>query len=293
MAGGKDKKMKEILVISGKGGTGKTTIVAGFSSLAKNTLLADCDVDAPDFHIILQPKILREESFFALKLPRKDESLCIKCGKCKEICRFDAIDENFNPIEIRCEGCAACAFVCPEKAIEMVDREAGRLYISETRFGSFVHAQLNIGEEASGKLVTEVKKKARELAEKEGRELILIDGSPGIGCPVIASLAGVDLALIVTEPTVSGIHDLERIFQVTKHFGIKASVCVNKFDINEKKTEEIEEFCKENGIPLIGRIPYDLSVSKAMIELKTVIEFSSNQVSEEVKKIWAKLIEQE
>ena len=278
--------MKQILVISGKGGTGKTTIVAAFASLAKNAVLADCDVDAPDFHIILQPKILKEEPFFALRIPRRDDSLCIECGKCRETCRFDAIDESFNPIAVRCEGCAACAFVCPEKAIEMVDREAGKLYLSETRFGPFVHAQLNIGEEASGKLVTEVKKRAKQLAEKEGKEFILIDGSPGIGCPVIASLAGVDLALIVTEPTVSGIHDLGRILEVTKHFKVKAAVCINKFDINERKTEEIEEFCSREGIPLIGRIPYNSDVTKAMLELETVIEFSSSKVSESVKEIW-------
>jgi len=283
--------MKEILVISGKGGTGKTTIVAAFSSLAENAMLADCDVDAPDLHIILQPKILQEDPFFALRIPKKDESLCKRCGKCREVCRFDAIDENLNLIDMKCEGCAACAFICPEKAIEMVDREVGKLYISETRFGPFVHAKLNIGEEASGKLVAEVKRKVKELAEKEGKELILVDGSPGIGCPVIASLAGVDLALIVTEPTVSGIHDLERIFQVTKHFGVKVAVCINKFDINEKKTEEIEEFCRENGIPTIGRIPYNSDVTKAMIKLKTVIEFSPNLVSEEVKSIWEELME--
>jgi len=283
--------MKQILVISGKGGTGKTTIAAAFASLAKNAVLADCDVDAPDLHIILRPKVLNEEPFFALRIPRRDESKCIECGKCKEACRFDAIDESFNPIPVRCEGCAACAFVCPEKAIEMVDREAGKLYISKTRFGPFVHAKLNIGEEASGKLVTEVKKRAKQLAEKEGKELILTDGSPGIGCPVIASLAGVDLALIVTEPTVSGIHDLGRILEVTKHFKVKAAVCINKFDINEKKTADVERFCMENKIPVVGRIPYDLNVSKAMIKLETVIEFPSGEVTKAVEEIWKKLME--
>lgn len=282
--------MKQILVISGKGGTGKTTLVAGFASLVGNSVIADCDVDAPDLHIILQPEILEEIPFYALKIPVKDESKCIKCGKCRDVCRFNAIDENFNIIELRCEGCAACAFICPVNAIEMSDRKAGKIYISETRFGPFVHAQLKIGEEASGKLVTEVKRKAKELAEKEKRELILIDGSPGIGCPVIASLSGVDLALIVTEPTVSGIHDLQRILGVTKHFGIKTVVCVNKFDINENKTSEIEDFCNKNGIPLIGKIPYDSNVTKAMIELKTVIEFSSPKTSEQIKKIWSKII---
>ena len=283
--------MKQILVISGKGGTGKTTLVAGFTSLAQNAIMADCDVDAPDLHIILRPEILKKTPFYALKIPVKDESKCIECGKCREVCRFNAIDENFKINELKCEGCAACAFICPVDAIEMIDREAGKIYISKTRFGPFVHAQLNIGEEASGKLVTEVKRKAKELAESKNKGLVLIDGSPGIGCPVIASLSGVDLAVIVTEPTVSGIHDLERILGVTKHFGIKTVVCVNKFDINEKKTSEIENFCNENEINLIGKIPYDSSATKAMIELKTVIEFSSSRVGEEVKKIWLKVLE--
>jgi len=282
--------MKQVLVISGKGGTGKTTLVAGFASLAGNAVIADCDVDVPDLHIILQPRIQEEIPFYALKAPVKDESRCVECGRCREVCRFNAIDEDFNIIDLRCEGCGACAFICPVNAIEMTDREAGRIYISRTRFGPFVHAQLKIGEEASGKLVTEVKRKAKELAEKENKELILIDGSPGIGCPVIASLSGVDLALIVTEPTVSGIHDLERILDVTEHFKIKTSVCINKFDINEEKTNEIENFCNENGIPLLGKIPYDSSITRAMIELKTVIEFSSPKTSEQVKKIWSKII---
>ncbi|RLI91180.1 MAG: (4Fe-4S)-binding protein [Candidatus Altiarchaeales archaeon] len=282
--------MKQVLVISGKGGTGKTTLVAGFASLAENAVIADCDVDAPDLHIILQPRIQREIPFYALKAPVKDESRCVECGRCRDVCRFNAIDEGFNIIDLRCEGCGACAFICPTDAIEMIDREAGRIYISRTRFGPFVHAQLKIGEEASGKLVTEVKRKAKELAEREKRELILIDGSPGIGCPVIASLSGVDLALIVTEPTVSGIHDLERILGVAEHFKIKTSVCINKFDINEEKTNEIETFCNENGIHLLGKIPYDSSITRAMIELKTAIEFSSSQTSERVKKIWSEII---
>ena len=283
--------MKQILVISGKGGTGKTTLAAGFASLARNAVMADCDVDAPDLHIILQPEVQSETPFCALKIPVKDEFKCIKCGKCREVCRFNAVDEDYSINEFKCEGCGACAFICPVDALKMTDREAGKIYISETRFGPFVHAQLNIGEEASGKLVVEVKKRARELAEKGNNELILIDGSPGIGCPVIASLAGVDLALMVTEPTVSGIHDLGRIFNVTKHFGVKTAVCINKFDINPEKTGEIKEFCIKNEIPLLGEIPYDPSVTKAMIELKTVTEFSPTRVSEVVKSIWSKIIE--
>lgn len=283
--------MKQILVISGKGGTGKTTLVAGFASLAENALLADCDVDAPDLHIILQPEIREEIPFYALKIPVKDESRCIECGKCRDVCRFNAIDESFNIIELRCEGCAACAFVCPVDAFEMVDREAGKIYISETRFGPFVHAQLKIGEEASGKLVTGVKGKARELAENMNKKLILTDGSPGIGCPVIASLSGVDLALIVTEPTVSGIHDLERIFGVTKHFKIKTVVCVNKFDINRKKTGEIEDFCNVNGVDIIGKIPYDPVVTKAMVKGVSVIEFTDDDVSDKIRGVWDRLLE--
>ena len=283
--------MKQLLVISGKGGTGKTTLVAGFASLVKNAILADCDVDAPDLHIILRPEMLEEIPFHALKIPVKDESLCTQCGKCREICRFNAIDENFNVIDFKCEGCAACAFVCPVTAIEMKERKAGDIYVSKTRFGSFVHARLKIGEEASGKLVVGVKKKALEMAEKEGRDLILIDGSPGIGCPVIASLSGIDLAVIVTEPTVSGIHDLDRILAVAQHFGIKTAVCINKFDINKKKASEIEDFCMKNKIPLIGKIPYDPAATAAMIKLQTVIEFSSNPIEKEVREIWLSALE--
>lgn len=281
--------MKQILVISGKGGTGKTSIVGGLASLAENAVLADCDVDAPDLHIILQPRMREQLPFYALKTAVKDDSKCTLCGRCLETCRFNAIGENLQIQEYKCEGCGACAFVCPEDAIEMVQKEAGRIYLSETRFGTLVHANLNIGEEASGKLVTDVKKKALEVAEKEGRDLLLVDGSPGIGCPVIASLAGVDLALIVTEPTVSGLHDLDRIIKVTEHFEISAAACINKCDINEKKTKDIEEYCRSKGIEVVGKIPYDSSVTQAMIALKTVVEYDS-PIKEEIMRMWSKMV---
>ena len=281
--------MKQILVISGKGGTGKTTLTAGFSSISKNAVIADCDVDAPDLHILLKPKILKKIPFYALKIPVKDWSKCIKCGRCRDVCRFGAIDKNLNILEFKCEGCSACAFICPQGAIEMIDRRAGEIYISDTRFGPFIHAKLNIGEEASGKLVTEVKKIARQIAESENRDMILIDGSPGIGCPVIASLSGVDIALVVTEPTLSGIHDLNRIVEVARHFGINTAICINKFDINEENTRRIEKFCSKNEIPILGRIPYDENVVRAMIKLKSIVEFPSSKVGEEIKRIWMKL----
>jgi MinD superfamily P-loop ATPase len=282
--------MKQLTVISGKGGTGKTTIVASFASLAKNLVIADCDVDAPDLHLILKPKILEKEKFFGLKIPMKDESLCIKCGKCKEVCKFDAIDENFKVNELKCEGCGACVFICPTKAFKFITRESGKLYISETRFGPFVHALLKIGEEASGKLVSKVREKAKEISEKENKELILIDGSPGIGCPVIASIGGVDLTLIITEPTISGFHDLERILKVTRHFKIQSVVCINKFNINENFTRKIEKFCKEKEVKIIGKIPYDTTVTKAMVEGKSIIEFDRNRkVSKEIEMIWGEL----
>ncbi len=282
--------MKQVLIISGKGGTGKTTIAAGFASLAENVVLADCDVDAPDLHIILKPEIKEETPFYALSVAVKDDEKCIKCGKCREVCRFNAIDEYFNIAEYACEGCAACVFICPADAIDMRKNAAGKIYVSETRFGPFIHAKLDIGQEASGKLVIEVKKKAGKKAEKENKKLVLLDGSPGIGCPVIASLAGVDLAVIVTEPTVSGLHDLERIANVTKHFNIPAVVCINKYDINKKKTREIEEFCNRKKIPVLGKIHYNQDVTEAMIALESVIEYGS-ATSEEIKKMWSKILE--
>ncbi len=284
-----EKKMKQLLVISGKGGTGKTTLVGSFAALAGNAVVADCDVGAPDLHLILKPRVLETHSFTGSKIAVRDGLKCVECGKCEEVCRFNAI-ENLEIDPIRCEGCGACVFICPRKAIDLIEKVSGHAYISETVYGPMAHAKLDIAEEASGKLVTLVKENARKLAEEYRRDLIIIDGSPGIGCPVIASLAGVDLALIVTEPTLSGIHDLERILRVANHFNIKSVVCINKYDINKGNTEKIKAFCRREGVEVVGKIPFDPVVTEAIIAVKPVIEFSDRKVSKEIKKIWEKTI---
>ncbi|NQE05967.1 Heterodisulfide reductase subunit A-like protein [ANME-1 cluster archaeon GoMg1] len=282
--------MKQITVISGKGGTGKTTLVASFAALAENKVIADCDVDAPDLHLLLHPEIIKKEEFKGLKVAVMDKTLCTECGICEETCRFNAIaltDESgyaVNPA--RCEGCGACVFSCPQEAIVLKERVSGYTFISKTEYGTMAHAQLNIAEETSGKLVTEVRDRAQQVAEKEQRELILIDGAPGIGCPVIASLTGVDLALVVTEPTMSGLHDLERILDVTSHFGIGSVVCINKYDINEENSRRITEFCRQRGIEVVGNIPYDSVVTEAMVAGKPVIEFLEGRVSDAIKNVW-------
>ena len=284
--------MRQLTVVSGKGGTGKTTVVAAFAALANNAVMADCDVDAPDLHLILNPTIREEIEFTGLKLAHVDHGKCTECGLCYEHCRFGAIiEQDYDIIEQRCEGCGVCAFVCPEEAIELRDRISGVAYVSDTRFGTMSHARLNAGEEASGKLVALVRTNARALAEKEGKDLILIDGPPGIGCPLISSLAGTDLALVVAEPTVSGVHDLGRIIEVTEHFGVRASVCINKYDLSHDKTSEIEAYCENNGVPLVGLIRYDNVTTEAMIEKKSVIEYSDSGISKEIRNVWTKVME--
>ncbi len=283
--------MRQVTVVSGKGGTGKTTLVAAFASLATNAVMADCDVDAPDLHLILEPIIKDRVVFSGLKLAHKDQEKCVECGLCFEHCRFGAIDQDYEINERRCEGCGVCVFVCPEAAIELRERTSGVAYVSDTRFGPMSHAELNPGEEASGKLVALVRNGARTLAERDGRDLIIIDGPPGIGCPLISSLAGTDLALAVAEPTVSGVHDLERIVEVAKHFGIEAAVCINKSDLSDVKTREIEVYCEKNGLPLVGSLPYDDVTTKAMIEKKNVIEYSDGRFSKEVRKVWDNVME--
>ena len=283
--------MKEVTVISGKGGTGKTSITAAFASLAENAVFADCDVDAADLHLILKPTIQKTEKFHGLEIAFINKSLCIDCKKCHESCQFQAIDYTINLIKESCEGCGVCAYVCPAQAITMVDRESGFAYLSETRFGPMTHAALNTAEEASGKLVTVVRNNAKQLAEKKKKDLILIDGPPGIGCPVIASITGVDLVLIVTEPTLSAIHDLERILGVSQHFHIPAIVCINKSSINAENTSMIELFCKEKNIRVVGKLPYDTIITQAMIHEQSLIEFSDGDLSHTIRDMWKTILE--
>jgi MinD superfamily P-loop ATPase len=264
--------MKQIAVVSGKGGTGKTSIVASLASLAgSRAVFVDCDVDAPDLHLILQPKVMKRREFFGIKRAFIDSEKCTRCGSCQDACRFAAIGD-FQVNFALCEGCGVCKLVCPALAVEMRESLAGYAYISDTRFGPLVHAELFPGEEASGKLVAMVREMARDLAAMRKLDLILIDGSPGIGCPVIASLTGVDLALVVTEPTITGEHDLQRILDVAGHFGIKTAVCINKYDLNPAGSGRIEDLCRERAISVAGRLPFHSSVVEAMVAGLAVVE---------------------
>lgn len=283
--------MKQLLVISGKGGTGKTTLVSSFAHLAKGKVLSDCDVDAADLHLVLDPVVNTKEEFSGGKEAVKDGKKCTDCGICRDYCRFDAIDEDYEIDPYRCEGCGVCAHVCPEDAIRMEDTFSGFSYRSSTKYGRLVHGELRAGEETSGKLVTEIKEKAGSLAEEEKKGLIIIDGSPGTGCPVIASLADVDLALVVTEPTVSGLHDLKRVIELSENFEIEPAIVINKYDLNENMVQEIEEFAREKEIPITGKIPYDSDVTKAMVNGKSTVEYSSGEASREIERIWGEIEE--
>lgn len=284
--------VKQLLVISGKGGTGKTTLVSSFAALAGVKVLSDCDVDAADLHLILKPIPQVREEFSGGKVAVKNDDLCTDCGICRDYCRYDAIDENFNIDDFSCEGCGVCEYVCPEDAITMEDVVSGYSMESKTDYGDMAHGELVAGEETSGKLVTNVKKRAKRIAEETGVELIIIDGSPGIGCPVIASLAEVDLALLVSEPTLSGLSDLERVIELVHHFGIDAQIVVNKYDINQEMTNRIEGLVEESNIPVAGKIPYDTSVTEAMIHEQSVVEYSSGEASNEIRNIWRQLEKQ-
>ncbi len=264
--------MKEITILSGKGGTGKTTIAASFAVLAQNAVTADCDVDAPDLHMLLHPTPFKIQDFIGPNLAKIDENICINCGLCQKACKFDAITD-FHIDPIHCEGCGVCELVCPEKAISLHDRVSGQAFLSKTRFGFMSHALLSPGGANSGKLVTLVRNNAQMLVKKNKSNLILIDGSPGIGCPVIASIAGVNLALIITEPTLSGIHDLKRAMQLLSHFNVPSLVCINKYDLNQNNTKKIENFCSKNSVDVIGKIPFDPIVTKAMVAETPVIEY--------------------
>ncbi len=283
---------KELVIISGKGGTGKTSIVSSFAALAQNKIMVDCDVDAADLHLILKPEIIKTTEFFSGKKAEILKEKCIQCGRCIEVCRFDAISTDFIVNEIGCEGCGTCYFQCPVGAINFEQTKSGEWFESDTRFGKLIHAKLGIAEENSGKLVSEIRNYARLLAHREGQDLIIVDGSPGIGCPVIASISGASLVVVVTEPTLSGLHDAERVLKLTKHFNIPACMCINKFDINLDMTKQIEEFCKKENIEIVGEISYSKDFTSAMIKEQSLIEFSPDgEISEKIKTMWKKLEE--
>ena len=284
--------MKQIVIISGKGGTGKTVITGAFAALARDKVMADCDVDAADLHLILDPEIKQSHIFKSGVTAFTHKERCEGCGVCKIICRFEAVREDFTIDPVSCEGCALCSLACPQNAIEMKINTSGKWFVSDTRFGPLVHARLGIAEENSGKLVSLVRQKAKEIAEEKNYRWIIIDGSPGIGCPVIASITGVDCAVIVIEPTLSGLHDAKRVIDVTKHFDVPVKVIINKYDLNYYMTEKIEHWSKDNNIQILGKIIFDKAVVESVVEGKTIIEHSNNPVTETLRTIW-KLLEEE
>lgn len=292
--------MKELVIISGKGGTGKTSIVAAFATLAQKSVLADCDVDAADLHLVLEPTVMRQENFSGGKRARIETDKCAACGKCLEVCQFNAVsfDGPSNGVvektcridPVACEGCGVCAWFCPAEAIDFAPAINGEWFISDTRCGPMVHAKLGVAEENSGKLVSIVRARAKETAEKLKIDLVLIDGSPGIGCPVIASITGADLVLVVTEPTLSGMHDLERVAELTRHFNIPTLVCVNKWDLNPEMTARIESQARKRGLNVAGRVRYDRAVTEAQINKQSLVEFQNNGASLEIKGLWREIL---
>jgi len=284
--------MKELIVISGKGGTGKTSLMAAFSSLAENKVLCDADVDAADLHLIMNPEVIRRADFQSGNNAVINKELCTECDLCREMCHFKAISADYIVSPINCEGCGVCVYFCPEKAIDFPENTCGEWFVSDTRFGPMVHARLGIAEENSGKLVTLVRQEARKIAEEKNLDLILTDGPPGVGCPVIASIGGASAVLIVTEPTVSGKHDMERVAQLAAHFKIPAMICVNKFDLNLELTREIENYAEEKGLSCLGRIPFDPVFTKAMIQAQTVFEYDGQStLCEAIRGTWQRLAE--
>jgi MinD superfamily P-loop ATPase len=289
-------KIEELVVISGKGGTGKTSLTASFAILAGNAVIADCDVDAADLHLVLAPRVLECQEFRSGHEAAIRMEECVGCGLCQDYCRFDAIRMTPEPSghatfvvdPVSCEGCGVCVRFCPAGIIDFPERVCGEWMVSETRCGTMVHARLGMAAENSGKLVSTVRREARRIAEENGNGLIIVDGPPGIGCPVISSLTGASRVLVVTEPTVSGEHDLERVLALTKHFAIATAVCVNKWDINPPMTERIERKARAAGAGVVGRIRYDSAVTTAQLRELAVVETDAPS-AEDMRQVWNNL----
>ncbi len=283
--------MKEILIISGKGGTGKTSLAGSFASIASpSAVLVDADVDAANLSLICNPTLMESHEFSSSEEAEIDLDTCLSCDLCRELCRYGAISESYKVESLKCEGCKVCYYACPNQSVSLLKKVSGHWFISKTAYGTLVHARLGVAEENSGKLVTTVRNAARDIALQENKELIIIDGPPGIGCPVISSLSGVDSALVVTEPTVSGIHDMDRVLEVCRHFNVKASVCINRYDLHIGNTAKIDRYCLENGIKMAGKVPFDRTFMKALAEGKSIVEYAQGSlVSAIIRDIWNKL----
>ncbi len=288
--------MKEIVIISGKGGTGKTSITASFAILGgKDIVVADCDVDAADMHLLMQPDWEKSEDFYSGVIAEIDQEKCVKCGNCSDVCRFNAIsiiDKKYVVNKLNCEGCGYCFHVCPTDAIAMNEQNVGKWYISSTKADNvMVHARLGIGAENSGKLVAKVKNEAKRIAEETDKQFIVVDGSPGIGCPVVSSLSGADFVVLVTEPTVSGLHDLKRVYELVKKFNIPSGCIINKADLNTTVARQIEKFLKEEKITYIADLPYDETFTKAMTSGQTIVEYDAANLKNIVVNSWEKIKE--
>ncbi len=282
--------MKEAVIISGKGGTGKTSVMAAFASLARNQVLCDADVDAADLHLITAPTVKERHEFQGGHTAIINKDKCTQCALCQDLCRWDAISDDFEIDSIACEGCGVCVYLCPEQAVDFPLNTCGEWFVSDTVFGPMVHARLGIAEENSGKLVSLVRRKAKELAGEKNLDLILTDGPPGVGCPVIAAVGGASGVLIVTEPTVSGKHDMERVVRLADHFNVPTMVCVNKFDLNLEQSQAIESIANDRNVGVLGRIPFDSTFTQSMVQGQTIFEYNGeSEAGRAVKQIWEEI----